>query len=182
MDVHVTVDTSDTERAFDRLVAFAPHALVRALNRGIDSAKAAMVGEVAADTGLKVTEVRKRMWVSHAREDHLIATVEASPQPIPLIVYGAMGPYPSRGKGAGVVVRFKGGAGRYPRAFLAVMRSNHRGVFTRVRRGRLPIAELHGPSIAHVFEKHVAVGQAHAEDAFKKNLVSEFRFALNTGA
>ena len=85
---------------------------------------------------------------------------------------------PSRGRGRGVTAKVGPSRTRYPHAFLAQMRSGHLGVFQRVGRTRLPIRELRGPSIAHVFGKYVAVGIARGEEQLKKNLQSEFRFAL----
>jgi hypothetical protein len=184
MNVSIQVNVAETLRAFERMQAFAPQAIVRALNRSIASAKTAMVREVAVDTGLKSGDVRERIWVREARADQLVAELHASAKPIPLIDYGATGPEPSRGKGRGVTARLRGGAGRYPHAFLARMQSGHRGVFTRLpgNTRRLPIYELHGPSIARVFTKHVAVGQARGEEQLVKNLQSEFRFAMSKSA
>jgi len=182
VDFTVTVNSAETARAFDRLQASAPQAIVRALNRSIASAKTAMVRVIAQDTGLKQADVRERVWVREARPDRLVAALQASPARLPLLLYGATGPEPSRGQGRGVRARLKGGAGRYPHAFLATMASGHRGVFQRSKTGRLPIGELHGPSIVRVFEKHVAVGTARGEEQLVKNLTWEFRFATGQTA
>jgi len=205
-------------RRIDQLRQNAPSAFARALNRSIASAKTVMVREVSQDAGLTATDVRGRIFVREASPpDRLVAQLTASAKPIPLIDYRATGPEPSRGKGHGVRARLKGGAGRYPRAFIATMRSGHRGVFERLnankasasRRlgaeframkrktalarfqaavaggttaGRLPIYELHGPSIARVFAKHVAVGLARGREQLIKNLQSELRFAMRRTA
>ncbi len=64
------------------------------------------------------------------------------------------------------------------------MKSGHRGVYTRgnkanpLGRARLPIRELFGPSIAHVFERNVAIGLARGQEQLAKNLRSEFRYVL----
>lgn len=198
-------NTVDTERAFKRLKEQAPVAITRALNKSAASAKTAMVREISRDTGLASAKVRDRIFVIPARvstlRDRQVATLTASAKPIPLIDYGASGPEPSRGQGGGVRSKLKGGAKRIPDAFIATMRSGHRGVFRRAgkagaRTGRiigaasrrrsagawgpnLPIVELHGPSLARVFEKHVGVGLARAIEQLQKNLRSEFRFALS---
>ena len=189
MELKVTVH-STSNQAFDRLQAVAPYAIVRAFNRAIASAKTVMVREVATDTGLKSGTVRDKIWVSEARPDRFIAQLQASQTRIPLIEYGARGPEPSRGRGSGVRARLKGATGRYPHAFIATMKSGHRGVFQRRPAAgqlvtlwpRLPVHELHGPSIVRVFTKHVDVGQQRGHEQLAKNLQSEFRFAMRRSA
>jgi hypothetical protein len=182
-------NTKDAERAMQRLRERAPQAIARALNRSAASARTAMVRVISQDTGISQADLRgtttrnRRIWTRDATATDQQVTVYATSAPIPLIDYRATGPEPSRGKGRGVRARLKGGAGRYPRAFIATMGSGHRGVFERPRSSRrLPIYELHGPSIAHVWEKHAAIGVARGQEQLVKNLQSEFRFALRKGA
>lgn len=177
---NVVLDTTSTDRAFKRLKEGARPAIARALNRSAGSAKTAMVRVIAADLGLKAGDVRDHVVVKEARPDNLTATFFASGKRLPLIDFRARGPEPSRGKGRGVSARLPGGAGRYPNAFIATMGSGHRGVF--VRRpgsGRLPITELHGPSIAQSFRKNVSIGAARAKEQLIKNIQSELRFAMS---
>jgi hypothetical protein len=131
------------------------------------------------------------------------AQCTASAKRIPLIDWDARGPYPSRGKGRGVSTSLRtsgvtaikargkalgvggstgGGRGRYPHAFIAQMRSGHRGVFQRGGTKRMPIFELFGPSIARVADKYTAAAAARGMDQLRKNLVSEFRYAMRSGA
>jgi hypothetical protein len=174
----VRLNTADVERAMRVLKAKAPIAIVRALNKSIASAKVVMAREVSSDMGLKVGDVKERISLREARLDNFTATLYAHGSPIPLIDFGATGPEPSRGKGRGVRSRLRGGKPLLPHAFIATMRSGHRGVFERVKgAGRLKIQEAHGPSIAYIFGKHVAVGIARGEEQLVKNLKSEFRFA-----
>jgi Prophage minor tail protein Z (GPZ) len=174
----VRLNTADVERAINVLRAKAPIAIVRALNKSIDSAKVAMAREVATDMGLKVGDTKNRIGVTPARLDKFSATLHAHGTPIPLIEFSATGPEPSRGKGRGVSAKLSAKRTRYPHSFIATMRSGHRGVFTRAEGAkRLKILEQHGPSIAYVFAKHVAVGIARGEEQLVKNLQSEFRFA-----
>jgi hypothetical protein len=55
----------------------------------------------------------------------------------------------------------------------------HRGVFARKGSKRLPIVELKGPSLPHVFVKHGAVGIERAQEQFVKELQHEVDFALH---
>jgi hypothetical protein len=96
---------------------------------------------------------------------------------------------PSRGKGRGVTARFPGGQGSYPHAFIATVGHGHRGVFMRknalARKSsgawslNLPIFELRGPSLPHVFRKYIPVGLARGQEQLAKNLASEFKYALS---
>jgi len=176
------INHSGAKDGFRKLRERARPAIVRALNRSIASAKTAMVREVAKDLGLKASDVRDRIWTNEATLTRLQATLLASPQRIPLIDFKARGPEPSRGKGRGVTAKLPGGAGRYPNAFIATMRSGHRGVFQRTGSRRTPITELHGPSIARSFTKNVRIGIARGAEQLVKNLRSEFKFAMSRAA
>lgn len=181
--ITVQLNMKDLVGRIDRLVANAPYAIARALNRSIASAKTVMVREIASDMDLAAGDVRDRIGVVEASApDRLRATLTAIPTRIPLIAFHARGPEPSRGRGRGVTARLPGGAGTYAHAFIASMASGHRGVFQRVGTRRLPIRELQGPSVLHVFVKHVAVGLARGEEQLVKNLQSELRFAIRSAA
>jgi hypothetical protein len=191
----VSLNTAQTAHAVQRLKAKAPIAIARALNRSIGSGKTVMVRLLAKDMGLKQAYIRDRITTRPATPSTPLAQLVARSTPIPLIAFGARGPIPSRGRGRGVTARNPGGAGRYPHAFIAKVRyaskdgeGHHLGVFERVRgankrgrrphRSQLPIRQLHGPSIAHVFSKNVAVGLTHAQEVLAKNLRHELKFAL----
>lgn len=175
-----------------KLKGRAPIAQMRALNRAIGSAGVAMVRVVASDIGVKQGVVKERIRTELATPERLRARIYANAKRIPLIDLGAKGPEPSRGRGRGVTVKSKGGRQAIPNAFIATMRSGHRGVFQRVggagRRGpapnrsQLPIRELFGPSIWQVFRKLEHVGIARGREQLIKNLQSEFKFALAENA
>lgn len=179
----VRLDVRETERAIRQLRDRAPIAISRALNRAAGSARTVMVREVARDMGLKSGTVRDQVQIDEARPSQgdisrLRARLSVSGKRIPLIDFGARGPEPSRGKGRGVSAKLPGGKGRYPNAFIATMRSGHRGVFARSTTKRLPIYELRGPSLPHVFTKYMPLGLARGQEALVTNLAHELRFAL----
>lgn len=161
-------------------------ALVRALNRGIRSARPVMVREIARDIGLRAKDVRDAMPMRDATKNRPEATLGAGLKRIPLIDFRATGPEPSRGRGRGVSYRLQGGRSRIPSAFIATMQSGHRGVFSRGNKrqstsGRLPISELFGPSLGHVFAKYRALALARAQEVFMTNFDHEFTFAGTQG-
>lgn len=180
--VTLTLRTDQFEKAVRRLKATAPVAISRALNRAAGTTKTVMSRAVANDTGIKVGTSKDAMAIHPAMTTRLSARVEIKGKRIPLIDFRARGPEPSRGRGRGVTARLKGGAGRYPRAFIATMKSGHRGVFERVGKARLAIRELRGPSLAFVFVKHQQAGLDAGEAALVKNLQHEFRWAVKQAA
>lgn len=176
--MRMTFNTSNIDRNLPRLMARFPFAVARALNRAADSAKVAMSREIARDMGLKVSTVKEQIHVSQATTARQSTHLSVTGKRIPLIDFHARGPEPSRGRGTGVRARLPGGRGHYPRAFIATMASGHRGVFLRRGKARLPIVELHGPSLPLVFTKYFEVGKARGIEALQTNLAHELRFAL----
>lgn len=157
--------------------------LVRALNRSISSGRTVMVRAMAGDTGLRSKDVRDAMVMREASSNRLEASLAARLKRIPLIDFKAKGPEPSRGKGRGVSYRLPGGAGRIENAFIATMRSGHRGVYKRRTKDRLPIDELKGPSLGQVFRKFRPAGVARVTEVFDANFDHELSFAIRgTGA
>lgn len=168
------LDTSQWQSALRGLGQKGPIRIARAITRTAGSAQVAMARAVASDIGVKVGVAKATMTVTKATPAHLIAQVVCTGPRIPLIDLGAKGPYPSRGKGRGVTAKGK----RYPRAFIAQMRSGHRGVFQRSGTSRLPIYELYGASMPHVFTKHAPAGAARAQEQLQKNVAHELEFLL----
>lgn len=187
--VTARLDTAGWTTAIRELGIRAPRVCARALNRSIVTGRTVMLKVVAQDTHLKQSTVRKAFRTDQAKTSNLVARLTVTGARIPLIEFGARGPEPSRGRGRGVSARLQGGRGRYPDAFIATMRSGHRGVFKRVGTGgsksrgawskNLPIVELHGPSLPHVFSKYIPTGMTAASEALTKNLAHEFTFALS---
>lgn len=157
-------------------------ATVRALNRAIGSGRTFMVREVARDTGILSRAVRDAMVMREASANHLVASLAARLKRIPLIDFKAKGPEPSRGRGRGVTYRLPSGKGRIETAFIAIMKSGHRGVYRRKGTARLGIVELKGPSLGHVFAKYRALGLARALEVFQTNFDHELDFVKTEGA
>lgn len=157
----------------------ATRALVRTLNRGINSARTFMVQNIARETGLKSKDVRDALKLKEANATRLEASLGASLKRLMLIKFGARGPEPSRGRGRGVSYRLASSrhGNRHPNAFIATMRSGHRGVFVRSGASRLQIRELPGPSLGAVFAKYRPAALSRAQEMMDKNLAHELQFA-----
>lgn len=187
IDYSVTIEGADTVIAdLEEIPARAKSAAARALNRAINSAKVLMAQRMAADVGIGVTAVKKSLPVRQATVDRLTARLSTTLKRIPLIEFKASGPEPSRGRGRGVSYRLPGGRSRVPNAFIATMGSGHRGVFIRAGVGarkspsawskNLPIVELKGPSLGHVFTKYRTEVLARAQESFVTNFDHEMGF------
>lgn len=174
--------------ALERLGKAGRTGIARSLNRTATTIEARLARDVAKDTGLRVgvvkDEIRRELDV-----DNGSVRIVAEGRRLPLIAFDARGPEPSRGKGRGVTARSFGGRKRYPHAFIATVKGplptgvvspGHRGVFQRrAGAGRLPIRQLHGPSIPHVFAKYMPAAARDAGDLLAKNLEHELEFALS---
>lgn len=177
--VRIEADFSPVMRLLEQLgEANRAKATARALNRTADSTKTHAVRRVAADLDIAQRRIRENIYVTRARPDRLVATVEARPGGagvgtfqskkaaqgrIPLLEFHAR----ARKRG-GVSYRLPTGRGLAPQGFIAMMASGHVGVFKRIpgtqmerskwlrhslRLGRdmkrQKIMELFGPSIPH---------------------------------
>src|SRR5688500_7563679 len=92
-----------------QLPARASRAMVRAMNRAIGAGRTVMVREIARDTGLTATAVRKAMPMTQASLARPEAQLAASMKRIPVEQFGARGTIPSRGRGNGVSYKNPGG-------------------------------------------------------------------------
>lgn len=193
--------TKDHLRALRRLKEKAPIAQMRALNRTAASGRTFLARAIADDLNLPVNKVRGEIQIQEAVAIDLRARLSVSKRRLPLILFGAKGRIPTRGRGPGVTARLPGGANSYPRAFIATVRGplptgilsgGHLGVFERKGPGarkspgawskNLPIVQLKGPSLGKVFLKLLPQAYAYAKTLLPKNLTHEFQFALREGA
>jgi hypothetical protein len=157
-------------------------AVVRSLNRAIVSGQAAIARLIAGDTGLKVKDVKTAFSLDKASDGRPSASVAAGFKRIPLIQFNVKDSSSKLTKALGGGVSYTIGNVRksIPNAFVATMKTGHRGVFVRVGKKRLPIRELYGPSIGKVFLKFQDQGQSRAEEAFLGNFEHELgRLGLN---
>jgi len=186
----IRADLRHVELALADLKHGVPRATTRAINRTLTTVRAAAGREVAADLGVPVRQVTAAMVITKARFTTLRGVISVTGRRIPLINLKATGPEPSRGKGQGVSYSLGGQRRRIGSAFIATLRSGHRGVFRRIgtsaRRSRgawspnLPIVELKGPSIPRVTAKRSILNalKTLGQTTLVRNLQSEIRFLL----
>jgi len=141
---------SDLDRAVARLAVESKRevdlATVRALNRAATSTRAEAARRIRAAYNIKVGTARDQMRIERANRNRLVAEIVVSGRPIPLVEFAA------RQVRAGVTVQVKRGARKLRAgAFIATMRTGHRGVFERKGKRRLPIKELFSLSLPSMF-------------------------------
>lgn len=180
----------DAFRGLEALGRAGQTGIARALKRTGTTERAVLARDVGKDTGLGVEVVKREITTTVSVEEGTVRLSTAGTR-IPLIRFGARGPQPSKGrKGSGVsAIRF-GKRERYQGAFLATVGTGgYTGVFRRARTLtrksvgawslNLPIKQLYGPSIAHVFGKHLPAAAERGIEVLGKNLAHELQFALS---
>lgn len=175
----VHLDTRAWQQALDQLGKRAPVAIARGLNRTGTSGRTAMARAVAGDMGIKVADARDAITVGKASRESLAVRITAKGRPLPLEKFKARGTIPSRGKGQGVSYVMRGERKRIANAFRAQVGNGHTGVFRRKGRARLPVRELFGPSIAHVFGNQTPVMEKRIGETLQQNVAHEIAFELS---
>lgn len=189
----ISADLKSVELALVRVKNGVPRAATRAINRTLTTVNAAAAREIAADIGgVPVSEVKKALLITRARFTTLRGLITITGRRIPLSALRPSGPEPSRGLGQGVSYSLGGSRRRIREAFLATLKSGHRGVFRRVlpsvRRSagawskNLPILELFGPSIPRVAGKATirALLKTLGMATYVRNLQHEVQFLVRT--
>lgn len=162
-------------------------ATIRALNRAIDKAQTEANKAIRERYNLKARSVRQAFQKIRAHRNQAVyaAELRVSGAPIRLVEFGARWSGMKQPVGATVQV-LKGGPRKAVRtAFIATMKSGHRGVFVRsgrMGRNRNPraerISELVGISIPRAFAARVvreATGKA-AREMFGRTFEQQLKF------
>ena len=172
----IEVNAEQAEQALRRWPNRTARATMRSLNRSLTTGRAVLARLISQDMGLRIGDAKDAILVEQASAAKMEIRLKASLRRLPLVQFNAR--QTARG------VTYKGGSGRsvVPSAFLATMSTGHTGVFKRVGKPRLPIKQLYGPSIGHVFIKHRQAGTDAILAAFDKNLEHELAFAATEGA
>lgn len=175
-----TVDAHEVTDALSGIKNGQARAINRAINKTLITARAEAARAVAADTGLRVSVVKDAMKIANSNFSTLTGGVLVTGKRIPLIEFHGTGPEPSRGRGRVTYRMGAGGSTTVKSAFIATMRSGHRGIFKRTAKRRLPITELFGPSLPKVAANAavVAAVKSVTEDALQKNLDHEVAFLI----
>lgn len=161
-----------------------PRVAARAVNKVARGARTRVVRAVAGRVAVKQGELRRRnVTLKTANYKHLSAHLRISGARIPVIRFGAR----QTRRGVSYRIEKRGSRRKVRRAFIATMRSGHRGVFTRdplwehrYPRGRssgrkhgLPITELRGPSVPEVVRDAAELGRRVLDRELRRKLRTE---------
>lgn len=150
-----------------------PRQLLSAVRRAGSEAVRAMRAEssrqVRARKRFKVAKVNGALPLdfpsSSAPLDRLVWRMRVSGEAMPL------GTFPTRQTKRGVMVSVNKGASKlFPGAFIATMRSGHKGVFYRTGKARLPIDEAFSTRVSDVFQNEglIEAIQTHTQTVFAR--------------
>ncbi|MGH8519860.1 MAG: phage tail protein [Gammaproteobacteria bacterium] len=194
----LTIDVrADIERAVRSLTeiqrAIVPKASARALNKTASQAKTQAAREIRTHYNISTRVIGRHIELSRATPATLVAALKATGDKLPVIAFQA------RQTKRGVTVQIKRGRRRLiPHAFIATLRSGHKGVFARgkyqgrsfVHRSKrvrpypkpdLPIAELHTVGVPQGFSNRVVLEalERKIRERFPPLLAHEIAFALS---
>ncbi|GEA17744.1 phage tail protein [Moorella sp. E306M] len=157
-------------------------AVVSALNRAAESARADAVRKVRERYYIKAQDVRSEIKITKATLDNQAAIIHATGEPVPLSKFRVTPAKPpaKRRKNPIIVRVVRGGGGPVKGAFVAQMQSGHIGVFHRAGRARLPIIQRFGPSIPQMLghESVVTYVEERAQELLESRLEHEIERLL----
>lgn len=161
-------------------------ATVRALNSTATTVRAEAARRVGKGYNIKVGAAKSQMNITRANRGRVRAVITVSGRPIPLAQFDARptGPHSGGVGGRQVSVKVKGQRKQLRNAFIATMKTGHRGIFVRATTGkggkRLPIRELFSLSLPVAFSQKQIIDAllAVASERFAETLRQEMRFVL----
>ena len=181
-DVNITQSIYDLEKSLASLSAgLREQAVPIALNDMAKQARTQSSRIIRQTYNIKAADLKKNLIIKMATAGSLRASVTAFVRSLPVIAFS-----PSDNK-LGVKVTIKKGNSKTIRhAFIAVMPSGHKGVFSRFDgkghklSNRLPIKELYtvGPSAAFATKAVQSVVQQLIRDKFPKILEGKIQYLL----
>ena len=151
MRIDVKVDIAKAVRALDLAAKSVASAAAAALNDTANSVRGNAVKQIAAETGMKQTDIRARLWIKRATRMGLVAEVGALPSA------RNVGKYPKarpRQQAQGVQITAWGKRQTYQGTFVKGGKRNTRqdaAVWRRSGRQITPV--IYGPSVRQSFKR-----------------------------
>ncbi len=168
-------DLRRAEALLDGVKNGVPRVIVRSVNKVGVSARRRVVDGIRQTVAIKAKDLRHRyVTLRKANYRRMYATIHISGGRIPLIRWGAR----QLKRGVSYRINRSGGRKKISGAFIATMDSGHQGVYKRRGKARLPIDELHGPSIPQVFQNSAEFSRRVFEQETAKKLKAEVRTQL----
>ena len=178
----------DVEKRLGNLKSKAPLVVARAINRATTNAKKNMAKETSGKYFVSSGDVKKTITVTKATKSSLKAAVISNGTGIALSKFKVSPgtPVRYRGKNRSPKVYKAGGVKPLdgdPKSFIAIMKSGHKGVFTRTSGRSLPIKQLYGPSVPQMIknEKIMKAINDDANETLQKRIDAEIANLLRKG-
>ncbi len=156
---------------------------VRAINKVATAARKQISDNVRASINVQAGELKRRnIHITIAKRSSLHAHIKVSGGRMPLRYFGVR----QKKEGVSYEIRRKGGRKTIPGTFKRNDGVGQmKGVWKRISKGRLPITELHGPSIPFVVDgiPNLAEGRYEKELVWKlgKEIDRQVRVLLEKG-
>jgi len=168
-DVQVKFDERQLKR-IRRMLRETPGKIRRvvpaAINRTARTTRTQLSRDMRQEVNVSARHIKRSLPLSKARGDYWSAQIDISDRRIPLI--GFSGARQTR-KGVSYRIRKSGGRSLVESAFIQTMpQSGHKGVYKRRGPARLPIDELHGPSLAVLWQDMPALASRVHDFAGRK--------------
>ena len=194
IETRIQVDNiEEVKQRLGNLSHKAPSVLANAINRTTTNIKKTMAQQTAKRYNIANGEVKKTISISKATRARLEGATISKASPIALAKFKVS---PNRivsyanGKPSPKVYKVsveKGPASKRldadPKAFIAVMKSGHQGLFRRLTDDSLPIKQLYGPSVPQMIKNDESMKniQEEAQSTLRKRIDAEIENILRKG-
>ena len=158
-----------------------PRVMARSINKTAVSARASAARKISAVFRMKISDIKKGIRLRKASSSRWMAELYFYGRRQPLLAFGAR----QTKKGVSYQIGRTTGRKRADSAFIQTMPSSgHMGVFKRKGMERLPIQELFGVSVGHVFRtsgRMLEEAKAEASEKLHHNIDVQVSLLLNKG-
>lgn len=165
-----------TEKDLKKEAGIARRGMARALNRTMVTGRKLAIAEIQKDLLLKTAPFRKQLNIVRATPKNLVVKIRAKRASTPAIAYKGV-----RQNKRGVTVKYRKSKPRllHKGAFIATVKSGHKGVFRRKGKKRFPIQEILGPNTIAIFEQVVPAVEKQLYPVLNKNITHDVNFLRN---
>jgi hypothetical protein len=179
-NVSIEVKDDAIERISDLLAGVpngAHRVLNNALNRGLTTVRSESTKQITNVYDIKSASVKSESNIKMRKStpDSLIGQISFSGFKIPLYKFGVTPKNPGTGKPVKARQMKSSSMTLFANAFIAQMRSGHIGIFERTGRGRFPIHEIMGSSVAQMAGNSVVYDEVEkaAQETIDKRVEHE---------
>lgn len=171
-----------------------PTVLANAINRAVTSIKKSMAIETSSKYNITSTDVKKTISIHKATRSNLVGRTISRSSPIALAKFKVSPNSPLKfgvsGKRSPLAYKASVKKGKIPekldknpKAFIAIMKSGHKGVFIRKTGESLPMKQLFGPSVPQMVKNEDSIRKIEKESqsTLEKRIDAEINNILRKG-